>query len=42
MVFGVIAYFLYKAREKKKGANDITYEEALEHEGDQYLFFNKG
>jgi len=39
MVFGVIAYFLYKAREKKKGGADITYEEALEHEESELIFF---
>ena len=38
MVFGVVAYFLYKAREKKKGENDITYEEALERSGGELLF----
>jgi len=41
MVFGVIAYFLYKAREKKKGEAEISYEEALEIENDKYLFFTK-
>jgi len=41
MVFGVIAYFLYKARERKKGAPTITYEEALEHEKRELLFFMK-
>jgi len=41
MVFGVIAYFLYKAREKKKGAEKITYEEALELEEKELLFFHK-
>lgn len=41
MVFGVIAYFLYKAREKKKGASNITYEEALKLEDTELLFFQK-
>lgn len=41
MVFGIVAYFLYKAREKKKGENDISYEEALERQGDELLFFQK-
>jgi len=41
MVFGVIAYFLYKAREKKKAQAEITYEEALEHEESELLFFTK-
>ena len=42
MVFGVIAYFLYKAREKKKGADKLTYQEALEIEKSELLFFTKG
>lgn len=41
MVFGIIAYLLYKAREKKKGENDISYEEALEQENNELLFFTK-
>jgi heme/copper-type cytochrome/quinol oxidase subunit 2 len=41
MVFGIVAYFLYKAREKKKGESKISYEEALEREEDEYLFFTK-
>lgn len=41
MVFGVIAYFLYKAREKKKSAPALTYEEVLEQEESEYLFFTK-
>jgi heme/copper-type cytochrome/quinol oxidase subunit 2 len=41
MVFGVIAYFLYKAREKKKGVAKITYDEALELEKKEMLFFTK-
>ncbi len=41
MVFGVIAYFLYKAREKKKDIIDITYEEALRVEKTDLLFFTK-
>jgi heme/copper-type cytochrome/quinol oxidase subunit 2 len=41
MVFGVVAYFLYKARERKKGATEITYEEALEAEGTEMLFFTR-
>ena len=41
MVFGVVAYFLYKAREKKKGASQITYEEALQEADSEYLFFTK-
>jgi len=41
MVFGVVAYFLYKAREKKKGESKISYEEALERESGDLLFFIK-
>jgi heme/copper-type cytochrome/quinol oxidase subunit 2 len=41
MVFGVIAYFLYKAREKKKNLDSITYDEALEEEKTDLLFFVK-
>jgi len=41
MVFGVIAYFLYKAREKKKSVVDLTYDQALEKEGAGMLFFQK-
>ena len=41
MVFGVIAYFLYKAREKKKGTAKLTYQEALELEKSEFLFFTK-
>jgi len=41
MVFGVVAYFLYKAREKKKGQEKISYEEALEIEKTEMLFFTK-
>ena len=41
MVFGVIAYFLYKAREKKKNVVGLTYEEALNEEDTELLFFTK-
>jgi len=41
MVFGVIAYFLYKAREKKKNVTELNYEEALEKEKTEYLFFKQ-
>lgn len=41
MVFGVIAYFLYKAREKKKSVDSISYEQALEEEKKEFLFFEK-
>ncbi|UCM99432.1 hypothetical protein LCX93_07765 [Sulfurimonas sp. SWIR-19] len=41
MVFGVIAYFLYKARERKKNIDDLTYEDAREKEHGELLFFTK-
>jgi len=41
MVFGVIAYFLYKAREKKKENAKLSYEDALENEKRELLFFTK-
>ena len=41
MVFGVIAYFLYKVREKKKQETEISYEETLVQEELEYLFFTK-
>lgn len=41
MVFGVIAYFLYKAREKKKDTDSITYEKVLEEQEGDFIFFTK-
>jgi len=41
MVFGIVAYFLYKAREKKKGESDISYEEALNRQDGELLFFTR-
>jgi len=41
MVFGVVAYFLYKAREKKKGESNISYEEALAKSDEKLLFFTQ-
>lgn len=41
MVFGVIAYFLYKVREKKKQEVEMTYEETLAQDKSEYLFFTK-
>jgi heme/copper-type cytochrome/quinol oxidase subunit 2 len=41
MVFGVITYFLYKAREKKKTVIGLTYDEALKSENTEFLFFKK-
>jgi heme/copper-type cytochrome/quinol oxidase subunit 2 len=41
MVFGVIAYFLYKARERKKDVLNVEYEEILAAEETDMLFFTK-
>ncbi len=41
MIFGVIAYFLYKARERKQSKKEQSYEEVLEESGEAFLFFNK-
>jgi len=41
MVFGIIAYFLYKAREKKGGGSNISYEETLQKENKELLFFTR-
>jgi heme/copper-type cytochrome/quinol oxidase subunit 2 len=43
LIFGVIAYFLYKIREKqrKSGADIISYEDLREESGREYLFFDE-
>jgi len=43
LVFGVVAYFLYKMRERqrRKGSDVITYEELREEEGRKYLFIDE-
>ncbi|NPA82268.1 MAG: hypothetical protein GXO31_06635 [Epsilonproteobacteria bacterium] len=41
MVFGIIAYFLYKARERKKFARKASYEEILTTANKQTLFFKE-
>ena len=43
LVFGVIAYFLYKAREKKKKSisKEISYEEVLKEVGGEYVYFEE-
>ncbi len=38
LIFGVIAYFLYKTREKNKPKN-LTYEEILKESGNEYIYF---
>ncbi|WP_041353948.1 hypothetical protein [Nitratiruptor sp. SB155-2] len=39
--FGIIAYFLYKAREKKRNLAQkrLTYDEVLNNEQSTYIFF---
>jgi heme/copper-type cytochrome/quinol oxidase subunit 2 len=41
LIFGIIAYFLYKTREKKRAKNKkvLTYDEAIHEIGDEYIFF---
>lgn len=41
MVFGVIAYFLYKARERKQHRTRKSYEDVLKEHDTKYLFFNE-
>ena len=41
MVFGVISYFMYKAREKKKHGEVVTYEDELGRQNVNYLFFDE-
>jgi len=43
LVFGVVAYFLYKMRERqrRKGSDVITYEELRNEEGRKYLFIDE-
>ncbi|GAB6074067.1 hypothetical protein [Nautilia lithotrophica] len=43
LVFGLIAYFLYKSREshKKKYDKKLHYEEVLNETGDKYIFFEE-
>jgi len=43
LVFGVIAYFLYKAREKKKKniSKKVSYEEILKELGGEYVYFEE-
>ena len=38
LIFGVLAYFLYKRREKNK-PKETTYEETLKEIGDEYIYF---
>ena len=39
LVFGVIAYFLYKAREKNRKKNNVSYEDVLNEHKQEYIFF---
>jgi len=41
MVFGVLAYFLYKTRERKQHKALESYEQVLAKSEDDYLFFTK-
>ncbi|MGB0465994.1 MAG: hypothetical protein ACPGF7_00515 [Pontibacterium sp.] len=42
LVFGVIAYFLYKIREQRNKQKDaVTYEGKLDELGTEYIFFEK-
>jgi heme/copper-type cytochrome/quinol oxidase subunit 2 len=43
LIFGVVAYFLYKVREKqrRKAKDIITYEELREESGRKFLFFDE-
>ena len=41
MVFGVLAYFLYKTRERKHQKAEESYEQVLNRQEDDYLFFKK-
>ncbi len=38
LIFGIIAYFLYKTREKNKPKYS-SYEEILKDMGDEYIYF---
>jgi len=40
LIFGILAYFLYKSREKKLKENS-SYEEVLKAEKDEYIYFEK-
>jgi biopolymer transport protein ExbB/TolQ len=39
LIFGVIAYFLYKSREKKNKKEELSYEDVLHKLEDKYVFF---
>jgi heme/copper-type cytochrome/quinol oxidase subunit 2 len=39
LVFGVIAYFLYKARERNRKSNSVSYEDILNEYKQEYIFF---
>jgi len=43
LIFGVVAYFLYKVREKqrKAGREVISYEDLRDESGREYLFFDE-
>ena len=41
MVFGVISYFMYKAREKKKHGEIVTYSDEIMMKNVAFLFFEQ-
>ena len=40
LIFGILAYFLYKTREKKLNKNS-SYEELLKEGEDEFIYFEK-
>jgi len=41
MIFGVLAYFLYKTRERQQQKAEESYDEVLANSKDEFLFFNR-
>jgi len=41
MIFGVLAYFLYKTRERKQQKSAESYDEVIAKNQDEFLFFNR-
>ncbi len=39
MIFGVVSYFMYKARERKKEGEEMTYDDILSETNSEMLFF---
>lgn len=40
LVFGIISYFLYKARESKKAVKEVTYEDITKELETDYIFLS--